>query len=146
MRLVLSSVVERNWLEVKSRFNRELFLSLKPPLIQLQLLRFDGCAAGDEVHVIINTVGIKQKWISHITKSEQTEREWSFVDQGHKIPWPIKSWRHHHRVISLSAGETLIVDDINFECMAPWMEPLMYPFLWAAFVIRPLRYKKFFEG
>ena len=146
MNLLIETVVHRNWQDIKAGFNRDLFLSLKPPGVSLNLKRFDGCTAGDEVHLEMNTAGLKQLWISHITKDEQTESEWSFVDEGHKIPWPLKKWRHHHRVVSLDDKSSKIIDDISFECVQSWMNPLMYPVLWSSFAIRPARYKKFFQG
>ncbi len=146
MRLLFESVVQRDSSTIIRGFNRELFSSLKPPGVAMKVLRFDGCAKGDEVHVEINTAGLKQIWISHITENSQTEREWSFVDEGHKIPWPLKTWRHHHRVISLDEHSSKIIDDISFECIHSWMNPLMYPVLWSSFAIRESRYKKFFQG
>ena len=101
MNLVFETEIERPFLNVKSRFNLDLFLALKPPMINIMVSRFDGCSPGNEIHVDLNTLGKKQKWISVITHEMQDDREWSFVDEGKKMPWPLASWKHHHRVVSL---------------------------------------------
>lgn len=145
MNLRFESVVQRNWHTIKAGFTRDLFTKLKPFGVGMKVLRFDGCAKGDEVHVEVSVAGLKQAWVSHITQEVLSEREWSFVDEGHKIPWPLKSWRHHHRVVSLDDQSSKIIDDITYDCCYRWMNPLIYPVLWSTFVIRDSRYKKFFK-
>ncbi len=44
MNLHFETQIEKNFLDVKSGFNRELFLALKPPGVGLNLARFDGCS------------------------------------------------------------------------------------------------------
>lgn len=146
MKLLFETVIEKDFLTIKAGFNRELFLKLKPPGVGLTLSRFDGCSPGNEVHLLINALGMKQKWISVITEELQTEKEWSFVDEGKSLPWPLATWRHHHRVVSLGETSSKIIDDISFECVYPWMNGLMYPALWSSFATRPANYKKFFQG
>lgn len=131
--------------KVIAGFNRELFLFLSPPGVKVELARFDGCKKGDEVHLEIHSAGLKQSWVSLITENQQTEQEWSFVDEGKKLPWPLKKWRHHHRVLRTGEKTSKIIDDINFEC-ALGLSPFLYPFLWASFAVRPGRYRTFFQG
>jgi ligand-binding SRPBCC domain-containing protein len=146
MRILFETQISLNYLKIKARFNRELFLFLKPPGVQLDLQRFDGCAPGDEVHLALNSFGIKQKWVSVMTAEKQDEKEWSFVDEGKLLPWPLINWKHHHRVLYLDDNSSKIIDDITFKCAYPWMEAMMYPVLWSTFAIRPARYRKFFQG
>ncbi len=103
-------------------------------------------APGNEIHLELTTLGLKQLWRSLITEESQTEKEWSFVDEGKLLPWPLTQWRHHHRVVSLGESSSKIIDDINFECIHPGLNALMYPVLWSTFAVRPARYKKFFQG
>ena len=146
MKLLFETVIHRDLKTVKAGFNKDLFIALKPPGVSLDVARFDGCLAGHEVHLNIKSFGVAQKWVSHITEDKETPEEWYFVDEGHQIPWPLSTWKHIHRVISLGDNSSKIVDDISFECVYPWMNPFFYPILWTSFSVRPSRYKKFFEG
>jgi ligand-binding SRPBCC domain-containing protein len=146
VKLRFETDINQSLQEIKSRFNLDLFIALKPPLIQLSVNRFDGCSPGHEIHLDIKTLGLKQKWISLITEEVQSDNEWSFVDEGKVMPWPLASWRHHHRVISSGAKSSKIIDDITFSCVYPWMNLFMFPALWPTFAIRPSRYRKFFRG
>jgi ligand-binding SRPBCC domain-containing protein len=146
VKLVFETEIARSFLIVKSRFNLNLFLALKPPLVQMVVSRFDGCSPGNEIHLNLNTLGNQSKWVSVITHEMQDSGEWSFVDEGKFMPWPLATWRHHHRVVSLGDNSSKIIDDISFECVHSWMNVFMYPVLWFTFAIRPHRYKKFFQG
>jgi ligand-binding SRPBCC domain-containing protein len=146
MKLRFETLVKCSLQVVKQNFNRELFLQLAPPAVGMTLERFDGCSPGNEVHLILNSFGLKQKWISVITAENFTETEWSFIDEGRTIPWPMKSWKHIHQVVSVDENSSMIIDDITFECANKAIDAILYPFLWSSFSIRPDRYKKFFEG
>jgi ligand-binding SRPBCC domain-containing protein len=145
MKILFKTTLNTPWSKVIEGFNRDLFLYLSPPGVKVNLARFDGCQKGHEVHLEIESLGLKQSWISLITENFQDQNEWSFVDEGKKLPWPLVKWRHHHRVIKTSETTTEIIDDINFQC-AWGFTLLMYPALWATFAVRPARYKKFFRG
>jgi ligand-binding SRPBCC domain-containing protein len=131
--------------QIKAGFNRELFLYLSPPGVKVDLIRFDGCSPGHQVHLKIKSPLMQQEWVSLITAENESATEWSFVDEGKKLPFPLTKWRHHHRVISLGESSSKIVDDISFECV-PGLTLLMYPLLWLSFSVRPGRYRKFFQG
>ena len=146
MRMVFETDIGLNYLAIKKLFDRDLFLSLTPPGAKINLIRFDGCAPGDEVHLELKALGMTQKWISVMTAEKQDEKEWSFVDEGKLLPWPLLEWKHHHRVLYLDDNSSKIIDDITFKCASPLMEAMMYPVLWSTFAIRPVRYRKFFQG
>lgn len=125
-------------------FNVDLFKALKPPLVSLEVSRFDGCKTGDEVHLSIGAgIGPTVTWVSHITKDTQTENEWSFVDEGAVLPFPLKKWHHHHRVVRSANGST-IIDDISFSCGNLILDKLMKPALYFQFVGRKPVYQKTF--
>jgi ligand-binding SRPBCC domain-containing protein len=145
MRLLFETELNTPQEKIIAGFDRELFIFLSPPGVKVDLVRFDGCKKGDEVHLHIRSGGLQQEWVSLITEDSHTAQEWSFVDEGKKLPWPLKKWRHHHRVLSTGDKTSKIIDDINFEC-ALGLSPLMYPILWASFAVRPGRYRKFFQG
>lgn len=145
MKIHFETILNRPLSEIKAGFTRELFLYLSPPGVKVNLRRFDGCSPGNEVHLEIQSPIMKQQWVSLITAENESASEWSFVDEGKVLPFPLKRWRHHHRVISLGDGTSKIVDDISFECV-PGLGPFVYPFLWLVFSVRPGRYRKFFQG
>jgi ligand-binding SRPBCC domain-containing protein len=146
MKIYFETKINLPYLTVKAGFDRDLFLSLTPPGAKVELRRFDGCRKGDEVHLALDLLLTKQSWISLITEDNQDEKEWSFVDEGKILPWPLAKWRHHHRVVSLDERSCKIIDDISFDCLWPWMNAMVFPVLWSTFAIRPRRYKKFFQG
>lgn len=145
MKLIFRTPLSQPVEKIKEGFNRDLFIYLSPPLIPFDLKRFDGCMAGDEVHIELGVFPLRQKWVSLITFEETNQKGWSFVDEGKILPWPLTYWRHHHRVDRISDNESEIVDDITFKCSPFFLTPLIKPFLWALFSIRPGRYKKFFK-
>jgi ligand-binding SRPBCC domain-containing protein len=145
MKLYFETPLSKPFEKVRDQFNRELFLFLSPGFIPSELTRFDGCKKGDEVHIKLGPSLFAQTWVSHITFEETNAAGWSFIDEGKVLPWPLKYWKHHHRVDKISSTECKIVDDINFECSPFFMNPLVKPFLWMVFAIRPDRYKRYFK-
>lgn len=146
MNLKFETKISRSVEEIKAGFDRKLFEALRPPWVQLRLKRFDGCKPGDEVHLELGQFGIYNNWVSHITQQELTESYWFFIDVGHTLPWPIKNWSHKHLVKKITDNQSLIVDDIQFDCGSKILNYLVWPGLWMSFAIRPKVYKKFFEG
>lgn len=145
MKIFFKTSLKCSFEKVKNGFNKELFLYLTPPLIKAKVLRFDGCKTGDQVHLEINQLGKVQMWESLITHHSDTPEEWSFVDEGKLLPKPLSNWKHHHRVVRIDSEQTTIIDDIEFDCHPKMLGPIIYPFLWASFAIRPSRYRTFFR-
>lgn len=145
MKLIFETPIALPFEKIRDRFDQDLFLYLSPPLIPSRLKRFDGCKKGDEVHIELGPSPLSQQWVSLITSDETNERGWSFIDEGKVLPWPLKYWKHHHRVDKISETESMIVDDIQYECAPAFLTPVMKPFLWSVFAIRPARYKNFFK-
>ena len=131
--------------EIQKSFDEKLFTYLSPQLVPFRLLRFDGCKKGDEIHIEFGLRGGMQKWVSLITAEGTTDKGWSFVDEGKVLPWPLSYWKHHHRVDKVNETESMIVDDIEYECTPALMAPLISPFIWSMFALRPYRYKKYFS-
>lgn len=130
---------------VRDQFNRDLFNYLTPHWVAFNIKRFDGCKKGDQFVVEVGAGKLRQEWIGIITFEETNANGWSFIDEGKVLPWPLKSWKHHHRVDKISATECRIVDDIQYECASPLMSKLIWPMMWSTFAIRPQLYPKFFK-
>ena len=143
--ILIKSEVKADFDYVVDCFNIELFKALKPPLISLDVTRFDGCKKGDEVHLEIGLGPLKQQWVSLITADGKTKDEWFFIDEGHILPPPLASWKHKHRVIKLSENKTLIVDDIQYSSGSKPLDFIIYPAMYLQFWLRKPAYKKFFK-
>lgn len=146
MNILIKTRLSKNYKEVSQDFNLKLFEALKPPLINLNVARFDGCKKGDEVHLEIGLGPLKQKWISHITDDFENNNEWTFVDEGHVLPPPLKDWKHTHRIINISDAQCEIHDDIEYSSRNRLLDLLLYPALYIQFALRIPVYKKFFKN
>ncbi len=139
MKISITTAVRTPFKEVFQSFDEKLFLALKPPLLPMNLLRFDGCQVGHEVHI---DLGYKV-WISLITEHVENEELCYFVDEGSQLPFPLRSWRHQH-LIKQHKDHTLIVDNINFSSGFELLDYGLYPFLYFMFLLRQPVYRKFF--
>lgn len=145
MKILIQSKISREKDEVVAGFDLELFKALKPPLLNLEVPRFDGCQTGDEVHLEIKAGPIKKKWVSLITDHGDSKEEWYFVDEGKLLPAPLKRWRHKHIVRKINDESTLIIDDIEYSTNNLMMDILIYPAMFFQFWLRKPAYKKFFK-
>lgn len=130
---------ERVWIG----FDERLFRALSPPFPPVEIVRFDGCQAGDVVHLRLNFLLFRQDWISYITAQKTTTEEIYFVDEGRKLPFFLRYWHHRHRLIR-QGSRTLIVDDISYRTPTLLTDWLFYPLLWAQFAYRGPVYKRYF--
>lgn len=146
-RLQLTTEVEQDYQTVFQGFTEDLFKKLKPPGVSMKLLQFGGCRKGDVVELEMKILGlIKQTWKSTVIDFEENESEIYFVDagEGKDLPFFLKKWKHHHRIINNGQGGTTIIDD--FEYRAPFgLNLLLRPILWMQFAYRKPIYRKVFK-
>ncbi|MCU0391818.1 MAG: hypothetical protein MUE81_11930 [Thermoflexibacter sp.] len=146
MEIVIKTYVSQPILSVWQGFNETLFLKLAPPFPPMKLLRFDGSEKGNEVHIRLNFILFKQKWISLITENVKTEDQIYFIDEGIKLPFFLKYWKHKHRIIKHIDNEkhtqSIIIDEIEFKSIFGW---LIYPVLYLQFWNRKKIYRKIFK-
>lgn len=146
MHVKITTQVNQDYVSVMQGFTKTLFMKLNPPFPPVKLLRFDGCKKGDVVLLELNFIFFKQRWESLIVEDDLTDEEFYFIDEGKKLPFFLKYWRHRHRHRILKRGNhTEIVDDITF--LSPfWVTDfLLYPVLWLQFWYRKPIYKKYFQ-
>ncbi|MGH1366304.1 MAG: SRPBCC family protein [Calditrichia bacterium] len=144
MRIRITTTVEQSVSEVFSGFTEELFLALNPPGIPVELLRFDGCIKGDEVHLKLKFPGFPQLWVSEIVDSGNSDDEIYFIDEGRTLPFFLSYWRHQHRIVRKGSGST-IIDDITFRGKFPFVSILLYPALYLQFLYRKPVYGRLFK-
>lgn len=143
MKLSLTTHVTKPYKEVFRFFTKELFIKLSPPFPKVKLLRFDGSEKQDKVIVELDFFLFKQEWESIITEKSETKEEIYFIDEGVKLPFFLKKWKHIHRIMK-DGDKTNIVDDIEFETPFRPFDILFYPILYFQFAYRRPIYQKVF--
>lgn len=144
MHILIQSPVAMNPQEVMAGFNQDLFLSLNPPFPPVLLKRFDGSKKGDVVILELNFIFFKQEWESHITADGSSEEEIFFIDEGVRLPFFLKKWKHRHLIRKTSDGSS-IVDDIYYHSPFWLLDYLLYPVLYLQFLYRKPIYRRFFK-
>ncbi|MCY7352876.1 MAG: hypothetical protein LH606_19825 [Cytophagaceae bacterium] len=143
MRITIPTDVQQPMGVVWANFDETLFRKLSPPFPPARLLRFDGCMPGDEVHIELNLLLFKQIWISQITEQRQSPDEIYFVDQGVKLPFFLRYWRHKHRIVKRGSG-SCIIEEIEFRTPSTLTDWLFYPILYGQFLYRKPIYRRVF--
>jgi ligand-binding SRPBCC domain-containing protein len=140
---IVSNIGTNSKETVFANFDRKLFLQLAPPFPKLNLVRFDGCIKGNQVHLETDFILFKQKWISLIIENVSSENEIYFVDEGTTLPFPLKTWRHKH-IVRQIGKQVEIEDNIRFSTKNKVADILLYLPLYLLFLYRKPVYKKFF--
>lgn len=144
MRIRLVSEVNKPFERVAGNFNRRLFEFLLPPSFVARLFRYDGSDPGNIVHIRFLLPWCSD-WISKIISSKHSNVAFEFVDIGEKLPFGLKTWKHHHIVKKLAENQTQIIDDMNFSTCCKIFDLMIYPVLFLAFYPRKQQYKEYFE-
>lgn len=146
MQFSVKTLVEQPIARVFAGFDQSLFLKLAPPFPPVKLLRFDGCAPQDQVHLRLSFIFFAQTWESLITAQHQDANEIYFIDEGVKLPFFLKKWRHKHRIVQQDAQSSWIIDEISFD--TPFWLPrwLLFPSLYAMFAYRKPIYRRYFAS
>lgn len=145
MQFIIKTQIDKNYQLIFSKFDVNLFIALKPPFMNLNVLRFDGCKRGDEIHLEMNVFGkFNQKWIGHVSDDFRDENCIYFVDEGALLPFPLKKWKHVHRIDKINEHASYIIDDIKYSTDSDLVDLVIYPFLYIIFSLRVPVYKKIF--
>ena len=140
MNITLRSKVIGDLEVITNRFDADLFRYLLPP--GAQLIEFGGSKKGDIVHLKLPLAG---EWISEITEHKVLENMSSFIDEGRKLPFPLKKWKHKH-ILHRSGKNTIIEDNMTFSTGCIITDMLFYPVLLAAVLPRIWQYKSYFNS
>ncbi len=144
MKIVLRSTVNQAFDTVADHFDEELFTFLLPPPFVAQLVKYEGSAPGNIVHIRFNFPW-RSSWISKITSSHRDNNEFSFVDIGVKLPFGLKAWKHRHTVKKVDQSTTAIIDEMEFSTGFLLFNLIAFPVLYLSFYPRKKQYKKYFE-
>lgn len=146
MHLTLRTHVAPPPAQVMAGFTRELFLRLAPPFPQMRLHRFDGSRRGDQVEIELVVGPISQRWTSLITDDGiMPGGTHYFVDEGQKLPGPLRFWRHRHLMQPSPDGGTVIIDAVEYRTVSRVLDALLYPVMWAQFAWRRPIYRRLFR-
>jgi hypothetical protein len=140
MNIKLQSKVNGDLRAVYNRFDHNLFSYLLPP--GAKLLEFGGSKKGDKVHLKLPLAG---EWISEITEDSLSEECCYFIDEGRKLPFPLKKWKHKH-ILYRAGKNTIIEDNMTFSTGSILMDILLYPILLLSFLPRVWQYKSYFKS
>lgn len=144
MRLLIRSIVATPFEQVQKNFDKELFEALLPLSFVASLARYDGSLPGDEVHIQFH-VPWRSLWISRITESVHSASSFHFIDEGIRLPFGLRTWKHQHGLVKIDEHKTLIIDDIRFSTSNKVADLLTWPLLFLAFYPRKWQYKSFFK-
>ena len=139
MKITLKSKVIGDLKFVLNHFDEGLFKYLLPP--GANLIKFGGSKAGDIVHLKLPLAG---EWVSEITEHHSDSDHYYFIDEGRKLPFPLKQWRHKH-VLRRHGEYTIIEDHMSFSTGYILSDLLFYPVLFVSFSPRFWQYKKYFK-
>ena len=140
MNITLRSKVTGEFTAIYERFDDRLFRYLLPP--GAQLIEFGGSNKGDIVHLKLPLAG---EWISEITENGTSEDSCYFIDEGRKLPFPIKEWRHKH-ILHRAGNNTVVEDNMNFSTGYIFTDILFYPVLFFSFLPRVWQYNRYFKN
>jgi len=144
MKFTIKTPVVGHYKEVMSKFDLDLFEFLKPKGAKMQVVQFTGSEKGDTVHIRF-TSPIKADWVSKITDHGHNEEEAFFLDEGCKLPWPLKKWRHRHVVKNAGATKSVIEDQIEYKTSNVILDLLIRPFMYMGFYPRRKQYQTYFK-
>ena len=139
MNITLRSKVDASLKTVHQGFDANLFTYLLPP--GAQLIAFGGSTKGDIVHLKLSLAG---EWISEITEDGHSPDQFYFIDEGRKVPFPLKKWKHKH-ILHRSGNGTIVEDNMTFSTSNGLLDVLIYPFLYLAFLPRTWQYRQYFS-
>lgn len=144
MRLTLQTNVQKPPNEVFEGFTEALFIKLAPPFPPVRLRRFEGSEVGNVVELELNFILFRNIWQSLITHKETTSEEIYFIDEGKKLPFFLRYWRHKHRILKHETGSQ-IIDEIVYKSPFWILDYLLYPMMYFQFAYRKPIYRKYFK-
>lgn len=130
--------------EVFKFFNKDLFLELNPPFINIELHQFDGVAKGDILSLTTSILGYYQTWKNEIIDEYHDDDEVYFIDEAQEMPFPFTSWKHIHKIKRVDNQYSYVIDDIYYQCDNFIFEVIVYPVVWLTMLYRkPIYLDKF---
>ena len=137
MKFTVSTKILLEPRQALEKFDAPLFTALAPPFPKVRLVRFSESA----VEIALDFLVYKTVWASKVFPAQFEENQAFFVDEGVRLPPPLKFWRHTHRLVARPGG-ALLRDEIEFSTGYRPLDLLVFPFLWAMMAYRKPIYRK----
>ena len=110
--------IPRSISEVWSFFQSNQNLAAITAFPKIDILGDKDVEKDANIHLRLNFMLFKIHWKGRIT---EVVPEAYFIDQGEKLPFPIKSWSHVHAFKRLSSDETKMIDKVEYDSYVPPM-------------------------
>jgi ligand-binding SRPBCC domain-containing protein len=131
--------------EILKRFTQELFLKTCPPLMTLEINRYDGNNLNDEIHLVSSFLGQYQFWLTRIVDRQIKEHRAYFTDKAVEMPFPFTYWKHVHAVEKIDDEYCYIIDDITYSCSNKLLTLTSYPIVYFMMFYRRPIYVDYFN-
>lgn len=132
--------------KVITTFDQNLFIYLSPAFPSIRVITFEGCSQGDKISLQLDFWLFKSTWDGIITETSATPDKWFFIDQGIRLPFPLKKWQHKHLVTKINHQEVILSDIIDYSTGTLFMDIIAFPFLYLMFFARRPKYRKYFSS
>ncbi|MFM6948886.1 MAG: SRPBCC family protein [Aquirufa sp.] len=134
----INSTIDLVW----KQFDKDLLEKLSPPFPLIRISTFDGCNVNDNVVIEMNFLLYKTSWSSLIIENQTSESEKYFIDQGIKMPFGLKYWKHKHGLKMINDHQTAIIDSIEFQTNYRILDYILFPLFYGMILYRIPLYKK----
>lgn len=145
MKILIKTKVQSPMPDVWTGFDKNLFVKLSPPFPKVEILRFDGCLKGHHVQLKLLFPFFSQYWFVEIIDSVVNVNESYFIDKGTRLPFFLSKWQHKHLIKRSNDNECFIIDDIDFNTGTVFTDWVLFPLMYAQFLMRVPVYKKYFQ-
>ncbi|RKL68805.1 hypothetical protein CR203_01810 [Salipaludibacillus neizhouensis] len=102
--------------EVWSFFQTNENLASITAFPKIDILGDKDVKEGASVHLRLDFILLRLHWKGRITK---VVPEAYFMDEGEKLPFPFKTWRHVHAFKELGSYKTKMIDRVEYESFVP---------------------------
>ncbi len=130
---------------VRDHFNLDLLEYLMPAFPPARILEWTGNTKGSKYHVLLNLPGLTMHWAGEVSAQSESGKSFEFTDKSSKMPFPIVSWEHVHRIEKTGERTCAIYDIMEYRCRYRLLEWLIWPGLYFSFRGRKSKYRDFFS-
>lgn len=145
-KIIFKKKVKSSLSQIEKKINKNFFEKMIPSFYPIGIHDYEGTQDGAEFTLALKGPYALKIWKGQLHSFSKNEREYQFVDEGKKLPFPFKSWLHKHRFVESQAGGTYLVDEIEFDCGDEKIEAVMEIILTIYFKYRQLQYQKILKG
>jgi ligand-binding SRPBCC domain-containing protein len=141
-KLVFKKKVKATLAQIEKKINKDFFQQMIPPIYPVELIDFEIPKDGAEFSIALKGPYPLKIWQGHMHSFSRQVKEYEFVDEGKRLPFPFSKWRHKHRFVESPVGGTFLVDEIEYECVDERFEKVVEMFLFFYFKYRQFQYQK----